>query len=80
MEAGPVLPSAAKTLASGVKARVFAACSRRVTSTEAKVFYVPALPTCWGLRIKRRVRPTIRFARILIIRYAIIRPIVRDGL
>src|SRR5580693_4834722 len=77
---GPALPSPTRTLASGVKVRVFAADPRRVTSTDAKVLYVAELLVRQRLRIEHRVRPIIRSAKTPIIRYTIVRPIVCDEL
>jgi hypothetical protein len=67
-----VLPSPPKALAAGVKVRVFAAHSRRVAPTEAKVLFVPALLIRQRLCIEFRVRLIVRSAKIPIIR--------RDGL
>ena|ERR1700674_616269 len=55
-----------KTLAAGVKVGVFAAYSRRVASTEAEVFYVPAALRL-GAGIKRPVQLIIGSAKILLI-------------
>jgi hypothetical protein len=56
-----------------VKVRVFAAYSRRVASTAAKVLYVRALLFRERLGIEWRVRLIVRSAKILIIRYTIVR-------
>ena len=47
-KARPVLPPPTKTLATGVKVRIFAADSRRIPSTKAKVLDVAAVPRWWG--------------------------------